>query len=69
MEKSANFCVKQKLYRTTADTYFDFLESVSFLKLHFHIFLFESWILNLQATIMEFLWKNPTEEIADFSIK
>ena len=49
--ESANLCVKEKLYnRTIVDTYFDLLKSgyILFFEMHFHAFLFESWILNLE---------------------
>ena len=49
-----------------------FLESVIFFWNCIFILFFlilKSWILNLQATTTEILWKNPVEEIADFSPK
>ena len=75
-EKSANFYVKWKLcHRTTTDTHFDFLKSVFFFFFFWNCvfilesILFESWILNLQATITEFSLKNPAEKIANLFVR
>ena len=54
------------------DKYFDFLESVIFFWNGVFMLFFlnlESWILNPQALIREFLLKNPAEKIVNFSVK
>ena len=71
-EESTNFFSKSFFNRAILGTYFDFLKSVIFCLNDAFIISFlniESWILNLQATIREFSWKNPTDEVADFSVK